>query len=385
MVRIALLLAGCIGVGAACAGCDHSSGPPDQRQDADRRETTAAPGAPVPSETAAQGTDGQPSDSGAEPLENEQAITTPDQLIAALVRRNPGFDGRVQMQPISAELLAFAVNDPRVRDISPLAHQRIGALDLSGCDVEDLRPLEGMPLVELHLADNRRIRDLSPLAGMPLGRLNLRNTGVQNLGPLRGMPLAELDLAGCDVGDLGPLAGMPLAKLYLEDNHRLKDLGPLRGLPLQELYLSNTQVEDLSPIHGAPLVQLNAVGARIQDISPLAESPLEMLWLSECPIKDLAPLARTPLVSLTVENTPVDDISPLAGHSIQRLHIAGTAVTDLTPVGRMRLTRLIFSPNKITQGIDVVRKLPIGELGTTFDGRMPPATFWQLYDEGKLP
>jgi hypothetical protein len=70
---------------------------------------------------------------------------------------------------------------------------------------------------------------------------------------------------------------------------------------------------------------------------------------------------------------------------MQRLHIAGTEVTDLTPVGTMQLTRLIFTPGKIKQGIDMVRTMDsLQELGTTFDNRMPPQTFWELFDKGEL-
>ena len=247
-------------------------------------------------------------------------IETLDQLVAALKKKNPGFQGQVGMQPMNAQLMQVAINDANVKDISPLRRQRIGALDLRDCDVTDLRPLEGMPLMAL----------------------------------------------------------------YLENNRHLSDISPLRGMPLRELYLEKTQVANLGPLRGAPLVQFNAVGARIKDVSPLAGAPLEMLWLSECPVEDISPLAKTRLVSLTLENTKVDDISAFAGHQIQRLHIGGTEVTDLTPVGQMQLTRLIFTPSKIEKGIDVARKMPIGELGTNFDNRMPPTVFWKMYDEGKL-
>ena len=96
-----------------------------------------------------------------------------------------------------------------------------------------------------------------------------------------------------------------------------------------------------------------------------------------------------PLVSLTLEDTKVSDLSPLARHPMERLHIAGTEVTDLTPLGTMRLKRLIFTPGKIKQGLDVVRQMDtLEELGTTFrdtfDNRMPPQTFWELFDKGEL-
>lgn len=254
-------------------------------------------------------------------LSRDRAITSIDQLIDALRQRNPGFDGEnIDIQPISADLLQLAINDPAVKDISPLKRQRI----------------------------------------------------------------AILDLRFCDVVDLGPLENMPISQLYLEDNRRLYDLRPLRGMPLHKLYLANTEVESLAPLRGAPLMELNAVGTRIKDLSPLVESPLQLLWLSDCPVTDLSPLNKLGLVSLTLENTPVDDIGPLAGSRLQRLHIGGTKVTDLTPVGQMQLHRLIFTPSRIERGLDAVRNSKtIREIGTDFDQRMPPEQFWRLFDEGE--
>jgi internalin A len=260
----------------------------------------------------------QPADAD---FSRDRAITSIDQLIDALRQRNPGFDGeKIGIQPISADLLQLAINDPTVKDISPLRRQRIAILDLRFCDVVDLSPLEDMPI----------------------------------------------------------------SQLYLEENRRLSDLRPLRGMPLHKLYLANTAVESLAPLRGAPLMELNAIGTRIKDLSPLVESPLQLLWLSDCPITDLSPLNKLGLVSLTLENTPVDDIRPLAGSRLQRLHIGGTKVTDLTPVGQMQLNRLIFTPSRIERGLDAVRNSKtIREIGTDFDQRMPPEEFWRLFDEGE--
>lgn len=261
-------------------------------------------------------------DPDADRSDSESPITTPQQLVAAIRTKNPGFqDQNMGMQPVSAELLQVAINDPAVKDISPLRRQRIAILDLRGCDVTDLGPLEDMPIVEL----------------------------------------------------------------YLEENKRLSDLSPLRGMPLQKLYVSNTAVENLGPLRGAPLIELNAVGARIKDLAPLSGCPLQMLWLSGCPVVEIAPLQKTPLVSLTLENTPVADIGPLAGHPLQRLHIGRTQVSDLSPVARMQLSRLIFTPSRIEKGLEAARNsASISEIGVDLESRMSPAEFWQLYDQGKL-
>jgi hypothetical protein len=310
------------GLLVVCPGCDRPTSPVSSDERESSAEDPRATGGASADAEEEEGEHAESKDRDDAPSPTSAAIpAAPDQLAAALKAKNPGFSGEVVMQPISPELMAVAINDRHVKDLSPLARQRIGVLDLSRCDADDLAPLEGLPLMEL----------------------------------------------------------------YLEENRRLSDLSALRGMPLQKLYVSHTRVENLGPLRGAPLVELNCLGTRVKDLSPLAESPLQMLWLTDCPVADLSPLRRLPLVSLTVENTKVADISPLAGHPMQRLHIGRTEVTDLTPVGRMQLQRLIFTPSRIKQGMDVVRNLPtLRELGTTFDRRMAPPVFWQLYDEGKL-
>lgn len=259
------------------------------------------------------------------PEEQPEPIRTPEELAEALKEKNPGFGGEVGIQPIDAGTMAVAINDRNLVDIGPLSRFRMGDFTL------------------------------------------------------------VLDLSNCDITDLSPLKGMPLVALFLEENRRLTDIAPLRGMRLMKLYLSNTRIANLGPLRGAPLREVNLVRTRVDDVAPLSESPIQMLWLSECPIRDISPLKTTPLVSLTVENTPVDDISAFRGHPIQRLHIGGTDVSDLTPVRDMRLTRLIFTPSKIEKGLEHARSMPtLQQIGTTFDEMMPPPVFWQAYDAGKI-
>ncbi len=317
-----------------CLGCEQPSGTPSEP---DGGPPSAPHNASTPIDTGpsapAADSDGQALSGNEKPAGTKddpasqptEAIATPERLAAALKERNPEFSGELQMEPLSADLLVLAINDPHLKDIRPLARQRIGRLDLSKCDIADLSPLQGLPL----------------------------------------------------------------DWLALEDNERLADITALRGMPLQKLYLSRTRVENLGPLRGAPLDELNLVGARVKDLSPLAECPIKMLWLTGCPVQDISPLRRVPLVSLTLQDTRVSDLSPLKGHSLQRLHIGGTEVTDLTPLESLRLTRLIFTPGKIKTGLDAVRKMTtLQELGTRFedgaDDKMPPATFWELYDKGEL-
>ncbi|WP_075089409.1 hypothetical protein [Verrucomicrobium spinosum] len=118
----------------------------------------------------------------------------------------------------------------------------------------------------------------------------------------------------------------------------------------------------------------------MSDISGLRKSPLSMVWLNGCPVSNIAPLKGLPLKSLTLHLTRVVDLSPLSGSSLERLHIGETPVEDLTPLLGLHLTRLVFTPDRIKKGLEVVKAMPLGEIGTKFaeegNDLKPPAAFW---------
>lgn len=221
-----------------------------------------------------------------------------------------------------------------------------------------------------------------PAVGL-IGDFN--GTVVTDLSPLKGIPFGALDLKGQPVSNLEPLRGMPLKLLGLEET-KVVDLKPLTGMKIEKLYLSNTAVSNLKPLAGMPLQELQLVGTKVKDLGPLRGAPLQALWLNGTPVADISSLAGCPLITLTLQGTKVSDLGPLSKMlTLQRLHIGETPVSDLAPLRELRLTRLIFTPSKITQGLDVARNMKsLTELGTTLETKMAPAQFWTLYDQGKL-
>lgn len=214
---------------------------------------------------------------------------------------------------------------------------------------------------------------------------DLSGTGITDISPLTGVPFGALDLRGLHLSNLEPLHGMPLKLLALEDT-KVTDLTPLKGMKLEKLYLNNTGVAELGPLAGMPLQELMLVGTKVKDVGPLRGAPLQALWLNGTAVADISPLAGCPLVSLTLEGTKVVDLGPLSKMAtLQRLHIGETPVSDLTLLRELRLTRLIFTPSKITKGLDVARNMKsLTEIGTTLETKMAPAQFWSLYDQGKM-
>lgn len=211
--------------------------------------------------------------------------------------------------------------------------------------------------------------------------------GLTDISPLADLPLTFLSLKGCPVSDVSAIKDMPLRELALEET-QVADLAPLAGLPLQTLWLNNTPVADLTPLSGSPLTNLHLVGTKVVDLSPLQSMPLEQLWLNETQVHDLSPLADCPLVSLTLHKTPVGDISVVRRlPTLQRLHIGETQVTDLRPLAGLRLTRLIFTPSRITEGLEIVRQMDtLQELDIELrdERRWSPEEFWRHYDAGEL-
>jgi hypothetical protein len=262
-------------------------------------------------------------------------------------------------------------------------------------DTPQVQPRDRPPAVELTaerlLAHpdllHERLRQTNPgyrggamVAVQPrLGLVGQINTEtVTDLSSLQGVAFGALDLRGTHVTDISPLKGMPLFMLGLEGT-RVTDLRPIGGARLKRLYLNDTPVADLAPLKGMLIEELMLVNTRVSDVSPLKGMPLKMLWLSNTPVSNIEPIADCPLLSLTLEGTRVDDLSPLSGHpTLERLHIGKTAVTDLSAIKDLKLTRLIFTPAAVTNGLDAVRSMSsLREVGTTLESRMSPTQFWQ--------
>jgi serine/threonine protein kinase len=228
-----------------------------------------------------------------------------------LQRRNPGFDGRWAEPPTiyDGAVGRLGIHSDQVRDLTPLqalprlrtlyvvdpkdTHQPLGAL-------EDLRPLKGLPLVELRLYDVQ-VADLSPVRDLAsLRSLDLRHLKAIDLTQLQGLPLIELEIHG-GVTDLSPLRGMKELRSLLIISTAVTDLKPLEGLPLERLSLHATGVEDLSPLRGMPLKDLNLHRTPVKDLSPLKGMKLEKINYWETPIQDISVLKGMPLRELNCD------------------------------------------------------------------------------------
>ena len=280
----------------------------------------------------------------------------------------------------------------QVRDLSPLKGMQLVRLSLLQCEqVRDLSPLKGMQLTDLNLASCKHIRDLTPLQGMPLTRVDLDTCNqLQDLTPLKGMPLTTLNLSGCgQVSDLTPLQGMKLTSLNLSHTP-VVDLTPLKGMPLTSLNLFGCgQVRDLTPLQGMKLTSLTLTNTGVLDLTPLQGMPLTTLSLHGCrQISDLTPLRGIPLTSLDISHCDqVRDLMPLKGMRLTSLSFYNCGqARDVTPLQGMKLTFVLFTPQNITKGMDVLRRMD--SLKTIAVGsnaiRFKAEEFWKRYDAGEF-
>jgi serine/threonine protein kinase len=195
------------------------------------------------------------------------------------------------------------------------------SLDLSGTEITDLRPLEGMPLGLLNLTNCDRIRDFTPLRQMPLRVLDLNGTEVVDLSPIGTLKsLSKLSLSKTKVQDLSPLKILPLESLNISHS-RVADLSPLAGKRLHTLEAKQTPVVELTPLAGMPLKRLELERTKVASLSPIAGMPLEWLDCSHIPARDFSPLATLKLAYLNLDGTAIEDLSILKHMPLKELSI----------------------------------------------------------------
>ena len=99
------------------------------------RETSEKPAdsLPEPEKPAIQPAESEQSEADLQTSKPSTPANPLEQLNAALKAKNPGFGGKIALQPMGPNTLAAELRDPTITDISPLAGLPIAALDLAGC------------------------------------------------------------------------------------------------------------------------------------------------------------------------------------------------------------------------------------------------------------
>jgi len=195
-------------------------------------------------------------------------------VAAELMKRNPGFDGKVDHKTEGDAVAGVRFVSDAVTDLTPL--RALPKLTSVGCRGSKATGGNGIG----------KLTDLSPLKGLPLRWLFCDCTAVADLTPLRGMPLENFSCGECPVHDFSPLQDVPL-KWFVCYQTTIADLSILKGKQgFHTLICHHTSVHDLSPLTGLPLSYLDCRSTDIADLAPLKGAPLKVLLCDPKPLRD---------------------------------------------------------------------------------------------------
>jgi formylglycine-generating enzyme required for sulfatase activity len=328
---------------------------------------------------------GGPSESGAKDKPSSPAVTpfadADVQRVAALpaaeqveevrkelIRRNPGFDGKLERKIEDGVVTELKIATDQVTDIAPIrVFNALRVLDCAGIPgkktglLADLTPLKGINVANLaHLilhntdvtdAGLATFQEARNLRELNLWRTKVTDAGLAHFNECKD--LRTLNLADIAVGDLG-LANFKdcnrLEVLYL-NNSKVIDIGLANFKDCKELtllHLGDTQITDAGLIH-------------LQDCKALTQ--------------------------LFLHNTNVTDagLTNFKGMRLTTLWIYNTGITDLTPLQGMSLEDIRLTPKNISGGLDILRDMK-GLKTIGIDGKQawPAAEFWERYDKGEF-
>jgi uncharacterized membrane protein len=239
-----------------------------------------------------------------------------------LMRRNPGFDGKVGHKIQDGVVTEIRIVADQVTDIAPIRlWSALRVLDCNGTQTNG--------------QCNGVMADLTPLEGMNLAgltHLNLGNTKVSDAGLVhfKGCKnLTELLLFSTQLSDVG-LAHFKDCK------------------SLTELHLDNTRVSDTGLAH----------------------------------FKDCKNLSKLRLINTKVSEA---GLAHFKGMPLKVLWICNTGITDLTSLQGMPLKDIRLTPKKITRGLDILRDMKsLKTIGIDYKQPCPAAEFWERYDKGEF-
>ncbi len=236
-----------------------------------------------------------------------------------LVKRNPGFDGKMEVVFDDDELTSLSLFTDKVSDIAPLKSLkslrilRLWGQSAGSGQLTDLMPLKGLALTELNLDSNSELMNLGPLKGMPLKIFRAFYTRISDLSPLAGMPLERLDLWAWLGGDLAPLRGMPLKEINIGCCSNPLDLSPLAGMPLEFICINISKTSDLSPLKGMRLKRFLCQKTLVSDLSVLKGMSLTELLCGKCGVTDHSIVRDMPLSIIDLDFDPKRDTALLRG------------------------------------------------------------------------
>src|SRR5262249_49269889 len=193
-----------------------------------------------------------------------------DEVRKELMRRNPGFDGKMETKIEDGIVTEFRINTDQVTDITPIRVWRsLRVLECRGTYTNklpaDLTPLRGMNLAGLTCLSLARtqmsdvglahFKDCKNLTKLELHSTQVSDAGLVHFQDCKA--LTVLNLGGTKVSDVGLAHFRDCKNLtYLGLNGtQVSDAGldHFKSMPLKVLLIDRTGITDLTPLRGMPL------------------------------------------------------------------------------------------------------------------------------------
>ena len=232
-------------------------------------------------------------------------------------------------------------------------------VNIRASGIDDLSPLQGLPVSELY-CDNNRITSLQPLKGMKeLKKLSCYKNQIESLEPLQGMNLESLECSDNQISRLDPLRGMELRYLACLHN-QISNIEPLNGIKLDHLACGFNEIEKLDPLRGMGLLRLSCPNNRIKSLEPLQGMSLDFINCSHNQIHDLEPLRGTGLPQIRCNGNQITSLAPLQGLPLNSLSCAWNRIDSLDPLEGLSLSILSCHDNPIKSIKPLLQHLPGG-------------------------
>ena len=186
------------------------------------------------------------------------------------MRRNPGFDGKVEHKIEDGVVTEIKVVTDKVKDVAPirvwsalrvlhLYASKVGDADLAHLkDCKELTELWLGGLTKVSDAGLAHFKDCKNLTDLHVEATQVGDVGLAHMKDCKSLSL--LDLGATRVSDAGLIHlknFKALTQLRL-GNTRVSDAGlaHFKGMPLRALWIDHTGITDLTPLQGMPLEEI---------------------------------------------------------------------------------------------------------------------------------
>lgn len=310
----------------------------------------------------------------------------PDSWKEVLIKKNPTLAKSIPLVEdlsYTIGLDSIDLSGSEIDNLRPvLKFRKVNVLNFDDTQVQDLFPLSEIKTLTSISGQNSQVKSLAPLANLSgLTSLNFANTPLDGILALKDLPelvYLNVDKALINIQEVPEFltANPKVNIIYRSDSLRLWwDMltdtwrRTIAGNFIAD-YDPDQDVETLHQWTASPSLKIEKVS--ISNLEPIIIfNNLHKLEIDDVPLTDISAIAGLPLLEeLKLTQAPVTDLSPLAGLvNLKVLNLSNTGVDDLRPISNLtNLTHLNLSGTNIKllrgiEGLSEIRELDIANTG----------------------